>query len=248
MVVQFGLTSLPVHVVINNGIAMKVEIVKSERLYLKVADQIASLIRSGELEKGRRLPSERDLADMFGVSRPSIREAMIALEISGMVDIRSGSGVYVVNTGNPMSILSDAPGPIEMLEARMLIEGEAAALAASRLTDDDLTLIKQCLDEIEDENSAIINHEQADENFHMAIAQASRNSALFGTIKNLWNLRQTTPIAKFMHSKLRDRGVKPVIEQHRAIYDALVARDSDAARLAMQNHLKSVIESVIDNQ
>lgn len=226
---------------------MKVDIVKSERLYLKIADQIASLIRKGELKKGQRLPSERDLADMFGVSRPTIREAMIALELSGMVDVRSGSGVYVLAVGNPMSLLSDAPGPLELLEARMLIEGEAASLAASRANDNDLAVIKQFLDEIEDENSVVTDHEQADENFHMAIAQASDNSALFATVKNLWSLRKTTLIAKFMHEKLRNRGVKPVIEQHRVIYEALCNRDGEAARLAMRQHLASVINNVVEN-
>lgn len=227
---------------------MKVEIVKAERLYLKVADQVASLIRKGELKKNERLPSERDLAEMFGVSRPTIREAMIALEISGMVDIRSGSGVYVKAVGNPMSILSDAAGPIEILEARMLIEAEAAALAAERATSEELNLIKHYLDEIEDENTRITEHELADENFHLAIATASRNSALFATIKHLWTLRKTTPIAKFMHEKLRTRGVKPVIDQHTMIFDAIASGDPEAARRAMREHLQSVIDNVVDNE
>lgn len=227
---------------------MKVETVKSERLYLKVADQVANLIRKGELNKGQRLPSERDLAEMFGVSRPTIREAMIALEITGMVDIKSGSGVYVLSSGNPMSLLSDAPGPIELMEARMLVEAEAAALAAERISNEDLLVVKQYLDAIEDENSMITDHEQADEDFHLTIAKASGNSALFATVKHFWTLRKITPIAKFFHEKLRNRGVKPVIEQHRDIYDALVNRDANAARQAMRAHLGSVIETVLDTE
>ena len=108
---------------------MEIKSVKVQRLYLQVADQLMELIRGGSLKSGERLPSERDLAEQFGVSRPTIREAMIALEIAGLVEIRSGSGVYVLEARDKSSPQVDdqGPGPFEILEARRLIEGEACA-------------------------------------------------------------------------------------------------------------------------
>ena len=106
---------------------MKVEAVKVRRLYLEVAGQIETLIRSGEIKPGERLPSERDLAASFEVSRPTIREAMIALEIAGLVEIRTGSGIYALPLKqSPEAItIDDVPGPFEVLEARLLIETDA---------------------------------------------------------------------------------------------------------------------------
>ncbi|NND68603.1 MAG: FadR family transcriptional regulator, partial [Halioglobus sp.] len=104
---------------------MEIRAIKVQRLYLQVAEQLRALIDSGCFAVGERLPSERDLAQRFEVSRPTIREAMIALEIAGLVEVRSGSGVYVKARGGPTSLAETAdPGPFEILEARKLIEGE----------------------------------------------------------------------------------------------------------------------------
>src|SRR3954464_8439555 len=108
-----------------------------KKLYQAVVESIVQSIRAGTFKHGQRLPSERDLAEEFGVSRPTIREAMLALEIRGMVEARHGSGVYV--TDNPPDQQA-APeldiGAFELTEARALFEGEAAALAATIITDD----------------------------------------------------------------------------------------------------------------
>ena len=115
---------------------MQVDAVKFRRLYLEVATQIEQQIQNGQIRPGERLPSERDLAGRFEVSRPTIREAMIALEIAGLVDIKTGSGIYVLaqtETLVPRS-LDDVPGPFEILEARQLIEPQADSLAAARIS------------------------------------------------------------------------------------------------------------------
>lgn len=225
---------------------MKLKSIKTERLYLKVADQIAGQIRAGNIKRDHRLPSERDLAEMFGVSRPTIREAMIALEIAGMVSIRSGSGVYVKSAGNPTSLLTDAPGPMELLEARLYFEADAAALAATRRTDEDMQLIEQAFMELSDESHDISERELADENFHIAIAKASGNSAIHGVIEHLWMLRKTTEISKFFHNKMRDQGVAPINNDHRMIVDAIREGDADGARVAMFQHLKNVMNKVTE--
>src|SRR5258706_7715434 len=110
---------------------MPITAVENRRLYRQIADQIATLIEKGEYGTGERLPPERDLARQLGVSRPSVREALIALEVEGYVEVRVGSGVYV---GGPRSGVAPAAlpadsGPFELIRARSLIESECAALA-----------------------------------------------------------------------------------------------------------------------
>jgi DNA-binding FadR family transcriptional regulator len=114
---------------------MPIQSIEPRRLYRQIADQIRALIRSGEFQVGARLPPERDLARQLGVSRPSVREALIALEVEGLVEVRIGSGIYVLD-GGPRANGGDeeqaASGPFELLRARWVIEGECAALARSQ--------------------------------------------------------------------------------------------------------------------
>src|SRR5213075_491236 len=112
---------------------MPLQTVENRRLYRQIADQIAALIERGEYGMGQRLPPERDLAKQLGVSRPSVREALIALEVEGFVEVRVGSGVYVTGarpagSAAGASAAADS-GPFELIKARWMIEGECAALA-----------------------------------------------------------------------------------------------------------------------
>ncbi len=229
---------------------MKIEAVKIRRLYLQVAEQLAQLLKDGELKAGDRLPSERDLASKFGVSRSTIREAMIALEISGLVEIRSGSGVYVLpgnGAGSPDGFIEEAPGPLELLEARHAIEGETAALAAQRIDAQGIEALEQQMAIIADEQASILEKEQADESFHQLIAAASGNSALHSSVIWLWDMRNETAISNAFHEKLRAEGSSPVVHDHNAILDALRERDSEMARASMHRHLKRVVSYVLDN-
>ncbi|MFV0277908.1 MAG: FadR/GntR family transcriptional regulator [Parahaliea sp.] len=228
---------------------MKIQAVKAQRLYLLVADQLRELIRQGTPAPGERLPSERDLAEQFGVGRPTIREAMIALEIAGLVQIRSGSGVYVTDSNQPLIVntrpadhLDQGPGPFEILEARLLFEGEACALAAERCTPAQLAELERTLEEMQQENLRETVSEQADEQFHCLIAEASSNSAIAATVNWLWRLRKDSGINTHFHRRLREEGLRPVINDHRAILDALREGDPDIARSAMRNHLQRVID------
>jgi len=230
---------------------VEIQTVKVERLYLQVADQLSRLIEGGNLPPGKRLPSERDLAESFGVSRPTIREAMIALEIAGLVEIRSGSGAYALQkskTNAPVLVKDEGPGPLELLEARYHFESEAAALAAKRITADELTALVQAVHDMEEKDR--LDHtreeEEADQRFHLIIAGACRNSAMQSTINWLWEIRNQAEISKFFHEKLRDRGSKPVIRDHVAILNALRKGNPEEARAAMQAHLKGVLDTVLD--
>jgi GntR family transcriptional repressor for pyruvate dehydrogenase complex len=226
----------------------QIQAIKVQRLYLQVARQLQDLIGRGVFEAGKRLPSERDLAEQFGVSRPTIREAMIALEIADQVEVKSGSGVYVLpQVGRPPRVDSDqGPGPFEILEARRLIEGETCALAAERISDEQLARLEELLGEMEQENRLEDAAEQADEQFHLCIAEAAGNSALSATIGWLWELRNESEISTRFHQRVREEGSRPIIADHRAILDGLQARDPKKARRAMDKHLKRVIDNLLE--
>src|SRR5688572_18921718 len=130
---------------------MPLQAVENRRLYRQIADQIAALIERGEYAAGARLPPERDLARQLGVSRPSVREALIALEVEGYVEVRVGSGVYVLGSRGASSraALSEDSGPFELIKARWLIEAECAALAAKHGTRAQVRAIEEALQEME---------------------------------------------------------------------------------------------------
>ena len=148
--------------------------IDTRKLYRQVADSIMSAIKSGDFKPGGRLPSERDLAASFKVSRPTIREAMIALEIRGLVESRHGSGIYITEHP-PAQIGADDLdiGAFELTEARRLFEGEAAALAATTITDEQLVEIEAIIADMVKENNRKQTGEMADRRFHVAIARAT---------------------------------------------------------------------------
>ncbi len=232
---------------------MQLETVSVKRLYLQIAEQLSEMIHSGQIPAGERLPSERELASRFDVSRPTIREAMIALEVSELVEVRSGSGVYVREhangkpRGDALSAQFNEPGPFEILEARLIVEGEAAALAAQRISQQELHQARGLLKRMaqlagEDAEQS----EQVDQQFHLVIAEASRNSALSTTIQWLWSLRNKSETSAAFHSKLRERGSEPIVADHQAIFDALLKKDAEAARRAMHDHLQRVMNEFSD--
>ena len=218
----------------------------TRKLYQQVAATIANDIATGRHAVGDRLPSERDLAEDLGVSRPTVREAMIALEIRGLVEARPGSGVYVTEapTTGPAPELDI--GAFELTEARRLFEGEACALAASAITDAELAELEVILTEMVGENTlATPIGEQADRRFHMLIAKATRNSAIQMTVETLWDLRYRSPLCAAMLERARQVGVRPLIEDHRVIVDALIKRSPREARHAMRAHLSNVIDGLL---
>lgn len=219
---------------------------EARKLYQQVANSIADAIRDGVHKPGHRLPSERDLAEDYKVSRPTVREAMIALEIRGLVEARHGSGVYVTEAPRPETSAPELDiGAFELTEARRLIEGEVAALAAATITDEELAQLAKIMDDMVAENANDVRGEGADRRFHVAIARASRNSALVTVVENLWDLRYKSPLCRAMLERARQVGMRPRIDEHQEILMALRDRNPAGARNAMREHLGRVIDNLL---
>jgi len=220
--------------------------VDTRKLYRQVADTIMAAIQSGDYKPGARLPSERDLAAAYKVSRPTVREAMIALEIRGLVESRHGSGIYITEHPPAQMGADDLDiGAFELTEARRLFEGEAAALAATTITDEQLAELETIIADMIKENHRRQTGEMADRRFHVAIARATRNTAITTVIENLWDIRYKSPLCRHMLERARSVGVQPRIGEHRRIFAALKRRDPKAARNAMRDHLARVIEGLL---
>lgn len=218
---------------------MPLTAVESRRLYRQIADQIAALIERGEYRPGQRLPPERDLARQLGVSRPSVREALIALEVEGYVEVRVGSGVYVLGPRNEAAeeTLSEDSGPFELIKARWLIEAECAALAAKQATRAQLKAIEEALGEMEAARDKGVMPLSADRMFHLRIAEASGNSALALVVKTLWDQRTGPLFLRLEHHFDTPTLWKTAIREHREIVSAIGRHDPAAARAAMRSHM-----------
>jgi len=214
------------------------------RPYQLVAERIRELVQQTALGPGARLPSERDLATTLAVSRPSLREALIALELGGFVEVRHGSGVYLRAVPRATLPLQEAgPGPFELLSARRLIEPELAALAARAATDAGIDAIMAAAAAMERQHEDKAASEQADRNFHLAIGRATGNSALFGVLEHLWNQRGRlwhTLEQQFETQELRSA----TLNDHRRIVQAIATRDAAGARSAMRAHLERVTRTL----
>jgi DNA-binding FadR family transcriptional regulator len=217
---------------------MPIQSIEPRRLYRQIADQIRGLVRSGEYPAGSRLPPERDLARQLGVSRPSVREALIALEVEGLVDVRIGSGIYVMEPGKGNGdTVHSAAGPYELLRARGVIEGECAALAAKSAKKNQLAAIEEALNHMREEHEAGRAPLLADRLFHLRIAEATGNGALVHVVRMLWEER-TGPLYKQLeHHYNAPELWEAALAEHRAVWRAIAARDAQAARSAMQRHL-----------
>jgi DNA-binding FadR family transcriptional regulator len=218
--------------------------VESTRLYRQIAEQIAALIDRGEFLPGARLPAERELATLLGVSRTSVREAIICLELAGRVEVRVGTGIFVARTRpvavSPAASDDDLPGPFDLLAARRMIEGEIAALAARSIRRPQLDTLRETMDRMRANGADPAERDAADREFHTTIALAAGNGALVAVVQRLWDVRahpMWTRFEKHFHTpELRAR----TIDDHAAIVAALALHQPEAARIAMHRHLARV--------
>ncbi len=232
---------------------MPIHSVAPFRLYRQVAEQIAGLIRAGEFEIGDRLPSERDLSAKLRVSRPTVREAMIALEISGLVEVRTGAGIFVLppptNDGVKRLGVADAGmGPIELVDARIVLETAIAVEAAKHRTDQDLRQIEKSIEAMRDARTTDANRE-ADRTFHAAIAAATRNGVLKNLVDELWREMFSPLFERMGHlTRLFPNNHQSTISDHEKIHEALLRGSGEEAGRAMQAHLNNVRTTLLDNR
>jgi DNA-binding FadR family transcriptional regulator len=223
---------------------MDLPVLKPQRLYQQISQLLMTHIREGQFVPGQVLPAERDLAKQLGVSRSSVREALIALEISGWVEIRVGNGVFVCSAlpETATTLNSDDVSVEDLLKARQVIESELAALAATTATDAQLrklaALAKQMEKKITDDKA----FHELDMQFHVLIGKLTSNPLLAEVVQNLWEGHYSPVFLRLEHHYAHDELVKLWVHDHRMIVNAIARRDPKGARTAMRKHLKNVLE------
>ena len=241
---------------------MPIQSIEPQRLYRKIADQLRQLIAKGEFAVGARLPAERDLAKQLGVSRPSVREALIALEVEGWVEVRTGSGIYVLDRRHGNTINSIAPqkintqaraeyegeivllpenkaewGPLELIRARRVVEGETAAIAALQAKRKDIDAMGKALRMMQTEAADGVLPLDGDRAFHTAIVQASGNEVLIDTVQSFWDSRRGPIFERLVGYFETLQSWQAAIAEHSAILEAIQNHDAAAARVAMHAHM-----------
>lgn len=219
---------------------MPLQTVEPQRLYRQIADQLRALIAKGEFAVGARLPAERDLARQLGVSRPSVREALIALEVEGWVEVRTGSGVYVLERRQPAApppITQPEWGPLELIRARRIVEGETAAIAALQRKGRHIDAMTQAVEAMREMADRGVMPLEGDRAFHLAIVDACGNVVLTETVLGFWDSRKGPIFTRLGGYFETVKSWRSAIAEHEAIRDAIAARDADAARAAMHTHM-----------
>lgn len=220
----------------------KVKIVRPKRLYEQIAEQIEAFILSKRLEPGTRLPPERELAEMLGVSRPSVREALIALETAGHIEVRTGDGTFVrgQNGVRPIFSLAESkdygPGPVEQFEARAAIEPACAELAAQYGSLEQIDALEASLGRMRELVMAGENPAEEHRLFHTLLAEMSGNTILATAVGELWRLRQgelwTTLRKQVEHPESWYAG----LDSRRELIARLRAHDGKGARAELERH------------
>ncbi len=227
----------------------------AQRPYQEVGAMIRDLIIKTPYNPGERLPPEREIAEMLDVTRTVVREALIMLEIKGLVEVRRGAGIYVLdssgshNTDSPDANVCNDAGPFELLQARQLLESNIAEFAALQATREDIVKMRQALqlEERELASSAPGSSESGDMQFHLAIAEATHNSMLVELFRQSWQWRENNPMWIQLHSHLDDSLYrKEWLGDHKQILAALIKKDARAAKLAMWQHLENVKQRLLE--
>jgi len=221
---------------------MALKIVETQRLYRQIADQLRTAIQAGEWKVGERLPAERDLARQLGVSRPSVREALIALEVEGFVEVRTGSGVYVLEAPPRSAAAAIQPhpiewGPLELIRARRVLEGEIAAIAATVARRKDLAAMAQAIASMRSDAASGTLPLQGDRDFHSAVVRACGNSVLIDTVQRFWDARRGPMFERMVDHFETPESWNAAIEEHDKIITAIRAHDPAQARAAMHEHM-----------
>lgn len=228
--------------------------IKSHRAYAQVVEQIIDLVKKGVFPPGSQLPSERELAERLAISRATLREALSALQMLGLVETKHGQGTFVsaekLSPGIRFdaSWLYDEESPFTLLQARKAVEPPIAALAATQRTEDDLSRLREIQGYVQSDPQDLRRFSQGDRKFHLAIAQATGNPVLIGIMsfvhelmgQELWQrLMMATSFATVGRWQ-------QAADEHWGLYEAIKGRDGALAAERMRRHLARVEEVMIE--
>ncbi|HEV6964102.1 FadR/GntR family transcriptional regulator [Roseateles sp.] len=217
---------------------------EAPRQHQLVAERIRSLIALDHIAMGSRLPSERELALRLGVSRQTVREALIALEIDGHVDIRGGSGVYVCATAKlstDVAPLVLGESPEALANARAVLESSVASLAAARQNEDGLRRVEEALQAMRDDVAVGRRPIESDRLFHVCIAEMCGNAVLAALVGVLFDGRNNPATLRLCHRSESAATWRAAIAEHEVILGALKGRDPQSASAAMDHHLRASV-------
>lgn len=225
--------------------------IQTKKIYEEVADSLIAMIKSGELEAGGKLESVEKLAEVFGVSRSAVREALSGMRAMGLVEMRQGEGTFVTrfDASNfsvpiPAAMLMKVDDIKELYEVRKILEIGTASSAATHHKVEDLVPLQEAIVGMKDAKKNDEIGEEADMRFHLAIANATHNKILIHLMSSVSEvmanvLKETREVLIYSEKK-----TVSLIHEHQLIYDAIAARDSKAAEAHMLNHLSNVEKSL----
>ncbi len=227
------------------------KVIKKTRIYEEVVSQIHGLIRQGRLKAGDQLPSERELAETFKVSRTSVREALRALETQGLVVSRTGMGTFVANLPIEALVAALATMLIEgknaladIFEMRKLIEPQIASLAAERATEKDVERLRKILEGQREQVEKGATGVEADSEFHFSIGQATQNQALEKLVFGLMDI-----LSHSREESLQTAGRSQAsLESHHKILSAIEVHDKEKAQQAMLQHIEQVEQNILPSK
>jgi GntR family transcriptional repressor for pyruvate dehydrogenase complex len=228
------------------------EPIRPKKISEEIVNQIKKLISKGDLKPGDRIPSERELATMLGVSRPSVREAIMVLDAMGFLESRQGGGTFVralteSSIMDPLAKLVEKRDP-ELLralaEVRMGLEGWSAYLAAQRADAEDLADMRRLYAVMEKQAAKGGWNPEVDAEFHYAITAASHNSLQMHVLDSIHSLFHTTIQVALMEFYQQQGHIQLLLTHHREIMEAIAARQPELARQKMMEHLKMVEEKM----
>ncbi len=219
--------------------------IKPKRVADEIVEQVEGLIRSGDLKPGDKLPSERELAESFQVSRASLREAINRLESKGLIVSIQGEGTFVraiteKTFENPLNdLLSKDPNLLwELMEVRKILETWCVLRSVDMATDDDLKALNDSFSQMEKDYLSNSTGEKADAMFHLAIIASAHNTILYHIMTSIFNLL-TGAIKITREYVITEGGLsrEELLNQHRKIRDAIIKREREVAKKALEEHL-----------
>ena len=227
---------------------LKLKAIRPNRMSDQVFDQLRELVFRGHLKPGEKIMPERNLAEQLGVSRPTIRNAISRLVATGILEHRQGKGTFVrpsfSRANNPLAIAMGAPESSlqDLLEVRMGLECNAAALAAQRADEEDIRVLEDCVKQIQEEVLLGRPGSEADASFHMAIAYATKNPAQVHLMKNFYYFLLKGIEESYLHLYEESTQIETIREHHTKIVDAIKNHDPEKAFNAMKRHISHVMD------